>query len=133
MSVYVGIEKIDPLERRKQHEITKKLWQTLCDKGVRKGDKGRIRAYLVSNLYEQAKGLEAQFKTDFELTIIKQDEGSKYIIELITPVCRMSNEVLEELADILMISAVDTNTKFDGFELDINEIKKLNKPLWKIW
>ncbi|MFC4102380.1 hypothetical protein [Paenibacillus xanthanilyticus] len=133
MDGYVGIEKIDPIERLKQHEITKILWQSLCEKGIREGDKGRIKAFLFSNLYEHAKELEAQFKGEFEVVIFKEDEGSEYIIEITTPVCRLSNEALEEVADILMISAADTNTKFDGFELDVNEVKKLNKPWWRIW
>jgi|GEM_PF-6563702 len=136
MNVYTGIEKVDPTERLIQHGITKTLWQKLCEEGVRKGDNGRIIAYLVSDYYEQAEGLKAQYNDGFEATIFKEDEedeDSKYIIEIITPVCSLSNEALEELADILMISAVQTNTKFDGFEIDMSEVKKLNTPWWKIW
>ncbi len=133
MSVFAGIEKVDPIERLKQHKITKMLWQQLCEKGIRKGDKGRINAYLVADLYEQAESLKAEYQGGFKVTIFEQDESSKYLIEIITPVCNLSNEALEELADMLMISAVDTKTQFDGFEIDMNEVKKLKPPWWRIW
>jgi hypothetical protein len=45
----------------------------------------------------------------------------------------LSIEALVELADLLLISAVETKTKFDGLELDVNEVKKLNTPWWKLW
>lgn len=134
MNNYVGIEKIDPMERLKQHELTKSLWKELCGLGIKTGDKGRIKAFLASDSYEQAMDFKIKFQDDdFEVTIFEQEEDSELIIQLITPVSRLSIEAFIELADILMIYADETKNKFDGFELDLNEVKKLNRPWWKIW
>jgi len=136
MSAYAGIEKIDPIERVKQHELTKALWQQLVEAGIKTGYKGRIKGYLASNSIEHALEFKEKFQgdEDFEVVIYENEEDdSTQIIEITTPKSRLSLEALIELADILMIFAEETNLKFEGFELEINEIKKLNSPLWKFW
>lgn len=133
MSLYRGIENIDQIERLKQHELTKSLWQKLSEMGVKTGDKGRIKGYLVSKSYEHAMNFKTRFQHDFNVTIHEHEESSTKLIECTTPISRMSLEALVELADILMIVAVETDTIFDGLELNLNEIKKLNPPWWKFW
>lgn len=133
MYVYEGVEKIDPIEREKQHALTKALWQQLGEMGIKTGDKGRIEGFFTSTSYEQAVKLQASQDEDFKATVYEDEESPTYMIQITTPVCRLSIEALVELADIFMMSAVDTQTTFDGFQLDVNEIKKLNAPWWKIW
>lgn len=133
MSQYKGIEKIDPIERSIQHELTKSLWQKLCEMGVKTGDRGRIKGIVISNSYEQAKELKEIQSSYFDVSIQKQKENSTQIIQITTPISRLSLEALVELTDVLLIAAAETNTKFDGLELDVNQVKKLNTPWWKIW
>src|SRR5690606_8332165 len=103
MNNYAGIEKVDPIERMKQHELTKSLWKELCGLGIKTGDKGRIKAFLASDSYEQAMDFKIKFQDDdFEVTIFEQEEDSELIIQLITPVSRLSIEAFIELADILI-------------------------------
>ncbi|MFD0616885.1 hypothetical protein ACFQZR_05370 [Paenibacillus sp. GCM10027629] len=131
--IYKGIETVDPIERMKQHELTKSLWQKLNEMSIKTGNKGRITGYIVSNSLEDLLELKKQYQDDFEATIFNDEEDSTQIIQIKTPISRLSLEALIELADILMISAVEFNAKFNGLELDINEVKKLNAPWWKFW
>jgi len=134
MGIYSGVEKIDPIERQKQHELTKALWRKLCEMGVKTGDKGRINGILTTQSYERAEELKARLHNDdFGVTIYRHEEDQAHIVQLTTPISRLTMEALVELADILMIEAAVTETTFDGLELDINEIKKLNTPWWKFW
>lgn len=55
------IEIIDPIERSIQHELTKSLWQKLCEMRIKIGDKGRTNGIFISKSYEQAKALKASF------------------------------------------------------------------------
>lgn len=133
MQYYAGIEKVDSIERSKQHQLTKSLWQQLCDMGIKTGDKGRIKALLVSDSCENAEELKAKYQEDFDATLYKNEEEATYLVELETPVSRLSLEAFLELADILMISADETGCKFDGLEIDAEEVRKLNVPWWKFW
>lgn len=133
MSGYAGIELIDSTERLKHHELTKALWQKLREMDIKTGDKGRIKGVLISNSYEQAKTLKENFQgDDFDATIYNQGDSTQ-IIQITTPLCKLSIEVLLEITDLLLISVVNTDIKFDGLELDVNEVKKLNAPWWKFW
>jgi len=133
MSGYAGIELIDSTERLKHHELTKALWQKLREMDIKTGDKGRIKGVLISNSYEQAKTLKKNFQgDDFDATIYNQGDSTQ-IIQITTPLCKLSIEALLEITDLLLISVVNTDIKFDGLEIDVNEVKKLNAPWWKFW
>ncbi|NOU77037.1 hypothetical protein GC098_37730 [Paenibacillus sp. LMG 31458] len=132
MNQYKGIEIIDPIERSIQHELTKSLWQKLCEMRIKIGDKGRINGIFISKSYEQAKALKASFH-DWDVSIHKQEENSTQTIQITTPISRLSVEALVELTDVFLIAAAETVTKFDGLEFDVNEIKRLNTPWWKFW
>ncbi|KIL39121.1 hypothetical protein SD70_22070 [Gordoniibacillus kamchatkensis] len=133
LSGYKGIDFIDPIERAKQHELTKSLWQKLREMGVKTGNKGRIKGIMIANSYEQAEEVRALYQDDFDASICKQYDNSTHIVEITTPISRLSVEALLDLTDILMVSAAETNSKFDGLELDMHEVKKLNPPWWKFW
>jgi len=64
MNKYKGIELIDPIEREKQHILTKALWQQLCKVGIKTGDKGRITCILVSKSFEMANELKSKYQGD---------------------------------------------------------------------
>lgn len=134
MNGYIGIGEIDPIERSKQHELTKALWQKLHEMGIKTGESGRIKGILTTNSYEQARALMRTFQDGhFEATIYNQEETTTHLIEITTPISRLSVEALLELTDMLLASVLETDIKFDGLELDVNEVKKLNAPWWKFW
>lgn len=132
MSGYTGIELIDPTERLKQHELTKELWQKLRELGIKAGNKGIIDGIFYSKSHEQAKVLKASF-SDWDVSIQEQKENLSQIIQITTPISRLSIEALVELTDVFLIAAAETDTKFDGLELEVNKIKRLNAPWWKFW
>lgn len=132
MSGYTGIKLIDPTERIKQHELTNELWQKLRELGIKTGDKGIINGVFISKSYEQAKVLKASFN-DWDVSIQEQKENLSQIIQITTPISRLSIEALVELTDVFLIAAAETDTKFDGLELEVNKIKRLNTTWWKFW
>ena len=133
MSKYEGLELIDPIEREKQHALTKALWQQLCEAGIKTRDKGRINCFMVSKSFEMANKLKLEYQGDWECNIFKEEESSQYLIKITTSLCYLSIEAFIELADILMYAGLWSDSTFDGFEIDIEEVKKLNKPWWKLW
>ncbi|MGG1516176.1 hypothetical protein ABE504_12225 [Paenibacillus oryzisoli] len=132
MSGYTGIELIDPTERLKQHELTKELWEKLRELGIKTGNKGMICGIFYSKSNEKAKVLKASF-SDWDVSIQEQRENLSPIIQITTPISRLSIEALIELTDVFLIAAAETDTKFDGFELEVNKIKRLNASWWKFW
>lgn len=133
MFEYSGIELIDPFEREKQHILTKELWKNLCERGVKNRDKGRIIGILYSNSKEKALQLTFEFQSTWKAEVFESDEDSLYLVKVKTGVCCLTIEAFLELADILMIDGSTFDLTFSGFEIDLEEVKRLNKPWWKLW
>lgn len=132
MEKYIGVELIDQKERERQHILTKALWQHLCEAGIKTGDEGRISCVLFSKSLDNANELKFKYQGDWDTVVSEQKDSQLYIVEIITPLFYFSIEALIDLADVLMVSAYEHDSIFDGFEMKIEDIKR-KKHWWKFW
>ena len=131
---YQGVDDLDPHERKRQHLLTESLWENLTESGITSGMKGCVSGYFFAPNLEIAEGLLAPYVEDGEWKCRYTESKNEYIVEITSSLSYLSLEMLIELADVFMVSALEVDARFDGFELKTSEILELNrKKRWKFW
>lgn len=74
--------------------------------------------------------MKSKYQGDWETIVSEQKDSQLYIVEVITPLFYFSIEALIELADVLMVSAYEHDSIFDGFEIKVEDINR-KKHWWK--
>jgi hypothetical protein len=127
---YAGIEKVDPAQRQAQHALTAALWERLSEQGVRARSTGNIEAFLWADEEGAAASLGGVFadgKWGRELAVV----DGRFRVKLTTPEIVLTPQAFHELVDVMMVAAVEHGCTFDGFQVDLNAVRR--RPWWQIW
>lgn len=128
---YVGIERLDPIERQKQHALADALWQLLNEKGVRRGSIGQIDVFLYGE-EKAAASLAGMIRRGGWSAATTQDgEPGRVRVQVTTDDVVFSRDAFIDLTDIMMVAAADHGCVYDGVEVAVHAVKK--RPWWQFW
>jgi hypothetical protein len=69
---------------------------------------------------------------DWNHAVSRIDESPGAIsVKIISPPVHLSRDSLLELLDVMMIAAHDSGCVFDGFHVDLSDLRQ--RPRWKFW
>jgi hypothetical protein len=134
MVEYKGIENVDAQALSAQRALTEALWLTLQRQGVKNRTARRIECFFVAGSDSAVAALLNGFpetgKWNHEVFPIDDPPGA-ISVKIISPVVGISREALLELVDVMMIAADESGCVFDGFQVDLSDLKL--RPWWKFW
>lgn len=128
-----GIENVDPNERKRQHLLTKALWEQLNSNGNGVGKAGQIECILFAPTEEAAAQIAEEYNEGFDISTNAVEGSNDICITLVSPICEFTEEAFLELTDIMLVSASYAGAVFDGFQVDVNALQNIKKPWWKFW
>lgn len=129
---YKGIEHIDSELRYRQRILSEALWTHLTEQGVTTKSTGQIKGVFRSENVEGAKAIASAFPT-WDCQHKELDDERKYVIHILCPQCHFNLQAFTELTDIFLIASSETNTIFDGLEVELHNVKNLRSKWWKFW
>jgi hypothetical protein len=133
MANYKGIEKVDAQTLGAQRSLTEALWRTLQEQGLKDGTARRIECFFVARGDAIASLLNAFPKTsewDHEVSPIDDPPGA-VSVKVISPLAYLTREALMDLVDVMMIAADESGCVFDGFQVDVTDLRQ--RSWWKFW
>ena len=134
MVEYKGIDRVDAQVLSAQRSLTEALWLTLQSQGVKDRTPRRVECCFVarrdSAVAALLKGTPGTADWNHEISRIDDPPGA-ISVKIISPPVYLSREALLELVDVMMIAAQDSGCVFDGFHVDLSDLR--NRPRWKFW
>jgi len=134
MSVYAGLDQVDPNALEAQYALTEALWTKLLEQGVEDGTPGRIEAFFFAEHEIAAAALAAAFvsKGDWRRELVAlADDSAQVRVKLITPMVALTRQAFLELVDVAMVAAHARGCVFDGFQVDVSALQR--RPWWRFW
>ena len=134
MVEYKGIEKVDAQARSAQQALTEALWLTLRRQGIKRGTPRRLECCFVAREDAAVAALLNAFPETREWShqVSRMAEPPDAIsVKVISPLAYLSKEALLELVDVMMIAAYESGCDFDGFHIDLSDLRQ--RPWWKFW
>jgi hypothetical protein len=134
MVEYKGIAKVDAQALSAQRSLTEALWLTLQSQGVEDRTSRSVECCFVaredSAVAALLKGIPET--ADWNHAVSRIDESPGAIsVKIISPPVHLSRDSLLELLDVMMIAAHDSGCVFDGFHVDLSDLRQ--RPRWKFW
>jgi hypothetical protein len=134
MTIYVGLDKVDPERLEAQYVLTEALWSTLVKQGVRKGSVGRIEAFFFGDDESAAKSLATSFAPSggWRHEVVCGDVAPERVcVKVVSPEVRLSPEAFRGLVEVTMIAAQAHAFRFDGFQVNVGAVRR--RPWWRFW
>jgi len=134
MVEYKGIEKVDAQALSDQRSLTEALWLALQRQGVKNRTPRRVECFFIARADSAVASLLNAFPEtgEWNRDVSRIDDTPDTIsVKIISPLVHLTREALLELVDVMMIAADESGCVFDGFQVDLSDLKQ--RPWWKFW
>jgi len=134
MVEYKGIEKVDAQALSDQRSLTEALWLALQRQGVKNRTPRRVECFFLARADSAVALLLNAFPDtgEWKRDVSRIDDTPDTIsVKIISPLVHLTREALLELVDVMMIAADESGCVFDGFQVDLSDLKQ--RSWWKFW